>query len=203
MDDLDPTRPAESSVSVSATGAASQATHTFLSAGEGGLHTRAADSPGRLAMEDFACSPGTEAQAPATAPARQGAGPSLCAEDGCLQTRAAVSPSRLAMEDIARSTCTQAATAPSAGQAASLFLGGERRQLQGLPEAGGLSHGTEGTRWDGLPEEADQSAAALGSSSAATASAGEPDGATWPDQPAKAGDAFNSLQVREHGAEGA
>ena len=202
-EDLDPAHPAESPVSGAATETASRATGLFLSAEEGGLHARAANSHGRLAMEDTARSPGTEAQASAIEPARPGAGPSLCAEDRCLQVRAAVSPSRLALEDMARNARTKAAMAPSAGQAASLFLGAEQRQLQGLPEAVSLSLGTEETRWDGLPEEADQSAAALGSSSAATASAGEPDGATWPNQPAKAGDAFNSLQVRELGAEGA
>ena len=201
MEDLDPTPPAASSVSVSATQAASQATSLFLSAEEGGLHARAADSPGRLAVEDFARSPGIEAQASAMEVSRQGIGPILCAEDRRLQFRAAVSPSRLAMEDIACSTRTKAATAPSAGQAASLFLGAERRQLHSLPEAASLSGGTEETQWDSLPEGADQSAAALGKSSAARASAGGPNGATWPDQPAKAGDAFNSLQVRELGAE--
>ena len=198
MEDLDPTHPAESVVSMSATQAASQATSPFLSAEEGGLHARAANSPGRLAMEDLARSPGTEAEAPATEPARQGASPSLCAKNRCLQARAAVSPSRLAMEDIARSTRTKGAPAPSAGQAASLFLDAERTQLQGLPEAAGLSRGTEKQRWDGLPEQADQSATALGSGLAARASAEEPNGATWPDQPAKAGDAFDSLQVRGH-----
>ena len=195
VEDLDLTHPAKSLVSVSAMETASQATSLSLFVEEGGPHTSAARSPGRLATEDFACSPGTEAHAPATEPARQGASPSLCAKDSCLQARAAASPGRLAMEDIARSDRTKAAAAPSAGQAASLFLGAEQRHLQGLSEAASLSCGTEETRWDGLPEAADQSAAALGSGSA-TASAGEPDGARWPDQPAKAGDAFDSLQVR-------
>lgn len=200
MEDLDHTHPAESSVSVSATETASQASSLFLYAEEGGLHAQAGNGPGRLAMEDFARSPDTEAQAPAMGRARQAAGP--CAEDRCPHAEAAVSPGRLALEDMARSTRTKAATAPSAGQAASLFLGAERRQLQGLPPAARLSPGTEKPRWDGLPEEAEQPAAALSSSSAVTASAGEPNGATWPDQPAKAGDAFNSLQVRQLGAEG-
>ena len=195
VEDLDRTHPAESLVSVSAMETASQATSLSFFVEEGGSPPSAANSPGRLAAEDSARSPGTEAHAPAIEPAQQGASLSLCAEDRCLQARAAASPGRLAMEDIARSARTKAAAAPSAGQAASLFLGAEQRQRQGLSEVAGLSCGNAETRWDGLPEAADQSAAALGSGSA-TASAGEPNGATWPDQPTKAGDAFNSLQVR-------